>query len=319
VTSNFERGIVIIGLEDIYCLGDYMKRARLIYNPSSGRELVKKQLPLILERMENAGYETSCHATTGAGDATKAAEHAVEREFDLVIAAGGDGTVYEVVNGLAEKRNRPCLGIIPAGTSNDFARGLGIPKEIEAACRILTHGQESAIDIGKVNQQYFINIAGGGTLTELTYEVPSKLKTMLGQLAYYVKGIEKLALFKPTKVRIEARERLIDEEIMLFLVANSRWIGGFEKITPEADIKDGYFDVLVVKKMSIPEFIKLATQAMRGEHLRDPRVIYFQSTELKVTSNSGAQINLDGELGGHLPCHFKVLHKHLTILTPSKD
>jgi diacylglycerol kinase (ATP) len=293
-----------------------MQKARLIYNPTSGRELVKKQLPTILERLEKAGYETSCHATTGAGDATKAAEKAVRRGFDLVIAAGGDGTVYEVVNGLAEKRDRPTLGIIPAGTSNDFARALGIPKEIDAACDILTHGKHTDIDIGKVNQQYFINIAGGGTLTELTYEVPSKLKTMLGQLAYYVKGIEKLVFFKPTRVHIQSRERVIDEEIMVFLVANSRWMGGFEKLTPQADLKDGYFDVLVVKKMSIPEFIKLATQALRGEHLRDPRVIYFQTAELKVTSNSGVQVNLDGELGGHLPSHFRVLHKHLTILTP---
>jgi diacylglycerol kinase (ATP) len=295
-----------------------MQKARVIYNPSAGRELVKKKLPYILERLEQAGYEASCHATTGAGDATRAAEQAVNREFDLVVAAGGDGTIYEVVNGLAEKRNRPKLGIIPAGTTNDFARALEIPRSIEEACDIFSNGNETAIDIGKVNKQYFINIAGGGTMTELTYEVPSKLKTMLGQLAYYIKGIEKLVFLKPTQMHIQSREMTIDEEIMIFLVANSHSIGGQEKLLPNADLRDGYFDVLVVKKTSLAEFIRLATLALRGEHLKDPRVIHFQSSELKITSKSKVQVNLDGELGGNLPCHFKVLHKHLTILTPNK-
>lgn len=295
-----------------------MQRARIIYNPTSGRELIKKKLPYILQRLEQAGYEASCHATTGAGDATRAADQAVKREFDLVIAAGGDGTIYEVINGLAERKNRPKLGIIPTGTTNDFARALEIPKEIEKACDILTGGIETAIDIGKVNRQYFINIAGGGTLTQLTYEVPSKLKTMLGQLAYYMKGIEKLVFLKPTRMRIQSREMTIDEEIMIFLVANSHSVGGLDKITPNAELNDGYFDVLVVKKTSIAEFIRLATLALRGEHLKDPRVIYFQSAELKITAQSKVQVNLDGELGGQLPCHFKMLHKHLNILTPKK-
>jgi diacylglycerol kinase (ATP) len=294
-----------------------MQKARIIYNPSSGRELMRKQLPEILEKLERAGYEASCHATTGKGDATHAAEVAVRRGYDLVVAAGGDGTIYEVINGIAEKRMRPKLGILPAGTTNDFARALGIPKDLSKACDVLIQGRKTEVDIGKVNQQYFINIAGGGTLTELTYEVPSKLKTVLGQLAYYMKGIEKLVFLKPTRVRIEAKDHLIDEEIMLFLVANSHSVGGFEKLAPHAKLSDGYFDVLVVKKTNLAEFIKIATHAVRGEHIKDPQVEYFQASELKVTSpQSGVQLNLDGEFGGHLPCHFKVLHKHISILTP---
>jgi len=296
-----------------------MKKARLIYNPTSGRELVRKQLPNILEILEQGGYEASCHATTGAGDATEAAAKAVERGFDLVVAAGGDGTLYEVLNGLAGHSHRPKLGIIPAGTTNDFARALGIPKDIKRACEIIVNGQEKEMDIGKVNQQYFINIAGGGSFTELTYEVPSKWKTVLGQLAYYMKGIEKLVFLKPTRVCIESQERTIDEEIMMFLVANSHSVGGFEKLVPKANLQDGYFDVLILKKTSIPEFIRLATLALRGEHINDPHVIYFQTSELKVSSNQEVLINLDGELGGHLPSHFKVMHKHITILTPSEN
>lgn len=298
-------------------LGDLMyKRARVIYNPSSGREQFKKNIPVLLERLEASGYETSCHATTGAGDAKKAAEQAVRRQHDLIVAAGGDGTIYEVVNGMAELPNRPTLGIIPAGTTNDFARALGIPRDFEKAFRVITQGKQTPIDIGKINRDYFINIAGGGTLTELTYEVPSKLKTMLGQLAYYMKGIEKLVLLKPTRVRIESREHIIDEDIMMFLIANSNSIGGFEKLAPQAKMDDGRFDVLVVKKTNIAEFVKLVTQVIRGEHIHDSRVIYFQTTELKVTADEKVQINLDGEYGGTLPSHFKVLHKHIKVLTP---
>lgn len=159
-----------------------MKRARLIYNPSSGREIIRRRLPEILDLLESAGYETSCHATKGEGDATEEAARAVSRGFDVIIAAGGDGTIYEVVNGMAEKKTRPALGIIPCGTSNDLARALGIPRSVGRACRIIASGKKKKVDIGRINNRYFINIAGGGSLTNLTYEVPSKLKTVMGQL-----------------------------------------------------------------------------------------------------------------------------------------
>lgn len=161
-----------------------MKRARIIYNPTSGREMFRRHLADVLEKMEKAGYETSCHATTGEGDAIEAAKKAVERKYDIVVAAGGDGTINEVVNGLAEQDYRPKLGIIPTGTTNDFARALHIPRDVDKATDIIVNGDTIPIDIGRMNDVYFINIAGGGRLTELTYEVPSKLKTMLGQLAY---------------------------------------------------------------------------------------------------------------------------------------
>ena len=115
-----------------------MKRARLIYNPTSGREMIRKNLPDVLAKLEAAGYEASCHATTGAGDATRAAEIAIERGYDVVIAAGGDGTIYEVVNGLAGAEKRPKLGVIPTGTTNDFARAIHVPRSIDAAVDIIT-------------------------------------------------------------------------------------------------------------------------------------------------------------------------------------
>jgi diacylglycerol kinase (ATP) len=129
-----------------------MRKARIIYNPSSGREVFKKHLPDCLNLLEQAGCETSCHATSGPHDATVAAKKAVDRGFDMVVAAGGDGTVNEVINGLAGKTYRPKLGIIPAGTTNDFARALGIPKDFQAASRILVNGKPRPIDIGRANK-----------------------------------------------------------------------------------------------------------------------------------------------------------------------
>lgn len=296
-----------------------MKRARLIYNPTSGREAIRRHLPDILEYLEDAGYETSCHATKGAGDATEEAERAVARGFDLIIAAGGDGTLYEVVNGMAEKKHRPALGIIPCGTSNDFARAIGIPKSVNQSCEVIAGGRTKKIDLGKVNNRYFINIAGGGTLTDLTYEVPSKLKTMIGQAAYYVKGMEKLPFIKPTRMRLETRDGVvIEDEIMLFLVANSHSVGGLDRLAPHADLSDGKLDCIVVKKTNLREFIRIATLAIKGEHIHDPHILYFQTDYLKATSldQGKVQLNLDGELGGQLPCECRALPGHLEVLVP---
>jgi diacylglycerol kinase (ATP) len=296
-----------------------MKRARLIYNPTSGREILKRNLPDILQKLEVAGYEASCHATIGAGDATNAARIAVEREYDMVIAAGGDGTIHEVVNGIAEQKFRPKLGIIPGGTTNDFARALQIPRDIGAAVDILTKGDTIPVDIGRINDKYFINIAGGGRITELTYEVPSKLKTMLGQLAYYLKGMEMLPSINATDLRIEYDGKLFEGEAMLFLVGLTNSIGGFEKLAPDSSINDGLFSLLILKKINLADFIRIATLALRGEHVNDPNVIYTQANHIKVESLDKVQLNLDGEFGGLLPAEFENLYRHLEVFVPIGD
>lgn len=275
---------------------------------------MKKRLPEILQRLERGGFETSAHATIGEGDATLAAAEAVSRGFDLIIAAGGDGTLCEVVNGMAEREGRPPLGILPLGTTNDFARALGIPKNLEYACDLIIQQYSTPIDVGKINNRYFINIAGGGSLTELTYEVPSKLKTMIGQLAYYMKGLEKLPRLKPIELYIKTGDRELHEEVMLFLVGNSNSVGGFEKLAPEANMTDGLFDVLILKKCSLPEFIRIVTLALRGEHLNDPNLIYFKTNQIEINSPDYVQLNLDGEFGGTLPCVMTNLQNHLQII-----
>ena len=293
-----------------------MKRARIIYNPTSGREAIKKNLPDVLEILENAGYETSAHATTGEGDAIEAAKLAVERRYDLVVAAGGDGTINEVVNGMAEQEYRPKLGIIPVGTTNDFARALQIPRDIVAAAEVIAKGDRIPIDIGRMNEKYFINIGGGGSLTELTYDVPSKLKTVLGQLAYYLRGIEMLPSLKATNMTIEYDGKLFEGESMLFLVGLTNSIGGFEKLSPSSSINDGMFTLLILKKTNLADFIRIASLALRGEHINDPKVVYTKANRIKVHSDEKVLLNLDGEFGGDLPAEFVNLYRHFEVFVP---
>lgn len=294
-----------------------VKRARIIYNPTSGREAFKKELPAVLEKLEKAGYEASAHATTGEGDAIQAARVAVERKYDIVVAAGGDGTINEVINGLAEQEYRPKLGIIPVGTTNDFARALTVPRDsIQKAVDVIVEGYSMLLDIGKVNDHYFINIAGGGKLTELTYDVPSKLKTMLGQLAYYVKGIEMLPSLKPARVKIEYDGNIIEEDIMLFLISNTNSVGGFEKLAPDACLDDGLFDLLILRKTNLAEFIRIASLALRGAHLDDKHLIYTKASHIKVTPEDKMQLNIDGEYGGLLPGEFRNLQQHIEFFVP---
>ncbi|HSJ39172.1 MAG TPA: diacylglycerol kinase [Planococcus sp. (in: firmicutes)] len=293
-----------------------MKRARIIYNPTSGRELFRKHLPEVLEKMEIAGYETSCHATTHEGDAIAAAITAVERKFDLIVAVGGDGTLNEVVSGVSTFEERPKIGLIPMGTTNDFARAVHIPRDINKAVDIILQGESIPVDVGMMNDRYFINIAGGGRMTELTYEVPSKLKTVLGQMAYYLKGIEMLPSIRSSNVRIEYDGEVFDDKAMMFLIGLTNSVGGFEKLAPDASINDGKFTLLILKEMNMAEFIRLASLALRGEHLTNPHVIYAKASRISVTSKERVMLNLDGEFGGVLPAVFQNLEKHIEVLVP---
>lgn len=293
-----------------------MKTARIIYNPTSGREIFKKSLSEVLERFEVNGYITSTHATTAAGDATRAAQKACKMKFDLIIAAGGDGTVNEVVNGMAGFDERPALGIIPMGTVNDFANALHIPANLMEAVDTIIHGQGARIDIGLMNSKYFINIAGGGKITEVSYEAPSKLKAIIGPLAYYVKGIEMLPQIRSSNVRIEYDDNVFEGKVMLFLLGLTNSIGGFDKLVTDAKLNDGKFTLIIVEEASLTEIGHIMTLATRGEHLKHPKVHLFKAEEIDISSFEEVQLNLDGEFGGILPAHFINLKQHLEIRVP---
>ena len=294
-----------------------MKRARVIYNPTSGKETLKRNLADILDVLEQAGYEASAYATTPEPDSAKnEALRAGKAGFDLVVAAGGDGTINEVVNGIAQLEQRPKMAIIPAGTTNDYARALKVPRDnIRKAAEVITKNQTIRMDIGQTDQSYFINIAAGGHLTELTYEVPSELKSIFGYLAYLAKGAELLPQIKPIKMHLEYDEGEYIGNASMFFLALTNSVGGFEQIVPDAKLDDGRFTLIIVKTANVLEILHLLALMLNGgKHINDPRVIYTKTSYLKVHEPENGKrlmINLDGEYGGDAPMTFKNLNKHI--------
>ncbi|MEK2534020.1 diacylglycerol kinase [Tetragenococcus halophilus] len=296
-----------------------MERARVIYNPTSGKESMKRNLADILAVLEKAGYEASAFATTSIPySATNEARRAGQAGFDLIVAAGGDGTINEVVNGIAPLEKRPKMAIIPGGTTNDYARALKIPRDnIKAAAEVILKNQTVKMDVGKTPNNYFINIAAGGHLTELTYEVPSELKRVFGYLAYLAKGAELLPQIRPIKMHLKFDEGEYDGKASMFFLGLTNSVGGFEQIVPDAKLDDGKFSLIIVKTANIFEVLHLVAIMLRnGKHIEDPRVIYTKTTKLEVSvpqSQKRLMINLDGEYGGDAPMTFENLHQHIEM------
>jgi diacylglycerol kinase (ATP) len=140
----------------------------------------------------------------------------------------------------------------------------------------------------------------------------------MGQIAYYVKGFEKLPHIKPVNVTIEYDGSVFEGEIMLFLVSNTNSVGGFEKLAPNAYLNDGLFDMIILKKTRLADVVRLTGAAMRGEHLNDERVIYVQANRIKIHTDDNLQLNLDGEFGGNLPGEFINLPRHINMIVPDK-
>lgn len=301
------------------------KRARLIYNPTSGQEIMKKHVGEVLHILENAGYEASAFQTTAEPDSARnEAQRATNVGFDLVIAAGGDGTINEVVNGIAPLEKRPRMAIIPTGTTNDFARALKIPRgnPIEAA-KIISKNQTIAMDIGRAyGDSYFINIAAAGTLTELTYSVPSRLKTVFGYLAYLAKGVELLPRISNVPVRITHEEGVFEGDVSMIFAAITNSVGGFETIAPDAKLDDGKFTLILVKTANLFEISHLISLVLQGgKHVDDRRVEYIKTDKLTIEplSDQRMMINLDGEYGGDAPITLENLKNHITFFANIDD
>ena len=299
------------------------KRCRIIYNPTSGREARKNNLVDILNILERAGYETSAYATTPEPNSAKnEAERAAKAGFNLIVAAGGDGTINEVVNGIAPLKHRPKLGIIPAGTTNDYARALKIPREDPiGAAKVIAKGQTIKMDIGEAGKNWFVNIAAGGLLTELTYGVPSQVKSLFGYLAYLVKGAELLPQIKPIKMHLEYDGGTYDGKASMFFLALTNSIGGFEQIVPDASLDDGKFTLIVVKTSNLIEILQLITMVLNGgKHVNDPRILYVKTSKLVAKPvDEKMMINVDGEYGGDAPMTFKNHRQHLEIFANTDE
>ncbi|NIR61205.1 MAG: YegS/Rv2252/BmrU family lipid kinase, partial [Gammaproteobacteria bacterium] len=232
-----------------------------------------EELRAVVRRLRAEGHEVTPRLTFEAGDAVHFAREAVRARVDLVIAVGGDGTVNEVVNGLGRARWQPRLGIVPIGTANDFAAGLGLPHAVPEAVRVAVAGRAVAVDVARVNRRLFVNVSTGGFGAEATEHTSLETKRLLGPLAYLVTGVREFVELHPTRGRFTVDGRpFYAGEFLLFAVGNARRTGGGSVLTPRAEFGDGKLDLMVVEAMPRLEFLALLPDLRAGTHLESPGV-----------------------------------------------
>ena len=280
-----------------------MTRARLILNPSSGRERAPDNLERLTSRLAAQFGPVEVAVTDGCG---------------TIFVAGGDGTLNETINGLAkaEALDRVTVGVVPLGTGNDFAAALGIPSEVDAALDVLLAGREIRADLGEVNGRVFVNTSGGGFIAEVSVAVTPQLKTIAGRLAYLLGGAQALMEFEPvpTSIVLEPGSRHLEDRLYAFAVCNSRSIGGGRLIAPDAVIDDGLLDVCLIQGMSTLEFVSLVRKVADGDHVHDPRVIYLQAETVQIECARPVHVNTDGEVFEVSRCDYRVLPKAARFL-----
>ncbi|HEX6939381.1 MAG TPA: YegS/Rv2252/BmrU family lipid kinase [Longimicrobiales bacterium] len=274
-------------------------------------------LRLVVDRLRAEGHTVWPRATFEPGDGARIAREAARAGADLVIAAGGDGTVNEVVNGIGRLRRPPRLGILPIGTANDFAAGLGLPHDMEAAARVAVAGRPLAVDVAKVNDRLFINVSTGGFGAEATEHTSSETKRLLGPLAYIVTGVREFVELHPTRARfITNGKAYYSGDFLLFAVGNARRTGGGSLLTPRAEFGDGKLDLLVVEAMPRLDFLALLPDLRAGTHLESPGVKYTQAASIVVRASETLSVNADGEPMRARIFRYSVRPRPITVMVP---
>lgn len=256
--------------------------------------------------------------TAGDGDAGEAAQVALRDGCGTIFIAGGDGTVNEALNGIADAGPLDAVqfGIIPLGTGNDFAAALGIPTEIDSALEVLLRGTELRVDVGVVNGRRFLNTSGGGFVAEVSVNVTPQLKTIAGRLAYMIGGAQALMEYEPVRATVTGQpgDLRVGLGLYAFAVCNSRLIGGGRLIAPDALIDDGLLDVCLIEAMSAIDFVALARKVAGGDHVNDPRVRYLRAASLRIELERETRINTDGEVLSATICEYSVLPRAARFL-----
>ncbi|MDN3451649.1 diacylglycerol kinase family lipid kinase, partial [Planococcus sp. APC 3906] len=293
-----------------------MKKAMFILNPSSGKEKAKDYAEQVKRTLEEMGYSVDTRETQKAKDATEFAAEACEKEYDFVVAMGGDGTINEAVSGLAEQEHHPLFSLIPLGTVNDFARALNISLDPAEAIEALKTGSEKWVDIAKVGDHFFMNILALGQVAESTYEVTPEQKTKLGAFAYFIEGLKAITQDTEQYFEIEYDDGKFEGEAKLVLVALTNSVGGFEKLAPEALTDDGLLHLYIIKNAALPAFIRIARNMLVGKLDNDPAVEVIKTTKVSIRTNEPLYCNIDGDEGCATPFVIEVLPRHIRALVP---
>lgn len=286
-----------------------MNKTIVILNPAARSEKASR----LLERIRELSGGAPVRLTSEAGDASRIAAEAVRDGVEVIIAAGGDGTLNEVVNGIGNAPVR--LGILPVGTMNVFATELGIPHgNLERAWSIIEQGKVVAVDLPKANDTHFIQLAGVGLDAEVVRKTTADSKKALGPLSYLLTLVQ-VAAHKPPRVVVETEGGRIREGSFV-LIGNGRLYGGPFPVFKRASLHDGLLDVLVFQNQSHWDVVRYFQAIAFGTHPELPDVEYFQTSSIKVTSSGDVPVELDGEVAGMLPCLFSVEPQKLRVMAP---
>ena len=290
----------------------FMKKLYFIINLRAGKAEIGDRLADIINAFNQADYEVTVHITQDADDASVQAEYACASGFDALVCAGGDGTLSQCLQGLMRSEHRIPIGYIPAGSTNDFARTLGIPKNTTDAVRWITTGTPTPCDIGGFNNDYFTYIVAFGAFTSVSYETSQQIKNIFGHAAYLFSGLTQLTSLRSKRMRIEYDGNTIEDDFIFGMVTNSSSVAGLLSMN-DFLLDDGVFEVTLIKK---PANLIQLQQIVRSllnitEEIDKDYIKFFRADKIVFTSLSDEPITWtrDGEYGGDLirntVCNYK--------------
>lgn len=284
------------------------------YNSYSGGGTFGNNLDRIIERYQSKNMQVFPFRIEK--DSDKMAEYlmSLDKESICQVAiAGGDGSINLCINALIKADYDVPLAIFPAGTANDMATNLNIPKAVEAALDVALEDYVIPLDVGVINGRYFINVASFGFLVDVSQKTDQKLKNGIGMLGYYIKTLEEIPKVKPFKIRMKHDGLDYEESIYFMVILNSTTAGGFKNISPGASVSDGKFDVLGFRECPILEFPVVAAKFVKRDHINSPYILFRQVEEIEIDSELKVGTDIDGEKGPEFPLHIKVLPSRFKV------
>ena len=286
-------------------------------NPKAGKAQVKNHLLKIIDIFIKGGFEVTVYVTQEKGDALRAV-HEREDGYDMLVCSGGDGTLDEVVTGMVKSGKSLPIGYIPAGSTNDFAGSLHIPKNMEKAAQIIMEGNKFACDIGAFNRDVFVYVAAFGMFTDVSYGTDQEMKNMIGHMAYILEGMKRLAAIKSYRMRFLYDDTVIEGDFLFGMVTNSVSVGGFKRITGKnVELNDGELEVTLVRKPSGAIELNRLLAALVDRDMENELIYWFKTARLQVESDEEVAWTLDGEFGGsHKEVLIEDYREAMEIMVP---